>query len=79
MLLILLRLQLRLNGDDPMTIEVGSTFTGPGTSVSDVGDDEVVVVSTGTVDADTVGSTQSLILLRIVQETHLLRQGCKCC
>ena len=39
-----------------MTIEVGSTFTDPGTSVSDVGDDEVVVVSTGTVDADTVGS-----------------------
>ena len=39
-----------------MTIEVGSTFTDPGTSVSDVGDDEVVVVSTGTVDTDTVGS-----------------------
>ena len=47
---------ITVTGDNPMTIEVGSTFTDPGATATDVGDDDVEITTTGTVDADTVGS-----------------------
>ncbi len=47
---------LLLNGDAPMTIDVGSTFTDPGATATDNYDDNVTVTTAGTVDANTVGT-----------------------
>ena len=47
---------LLLNGDTPMTIELGSTFTDPGATATDNYDDNVTVTTAGTVDANTVGT-----------------------
>ena len=45
-----------LNGDNPMNIEVGGTFTDPGASATDNYDTEISVSVTGTVDNTTVGA-----------------------
>jgi len=47
---------ITVTGDNPMTIEVGSTFTDPGATVIDNYDDDVEITTNGTVDANTVGS-----------------------
>ena len=47
---------LLLNGDAPMTIDVGSTFTDPGATATDNYDGNVTVTTAGTVDANTVGT-----------------------
>ena len=47
---------ITVTGDNPMTIEVGSTFTDPGATVIDNYDNDVEITTTGTVDSDTVGS-----------------------
>ena len=46
---------ITLNGDAEMTIEVGTTYTEPGASSTDVVDGEVPVVITGTVDGTIIG------------------------
>ena len=43
-------------GDNPMIIELGTTFSDPGATATDNYDSEVEVTSSGTVDANTVGS-----------------------
>ena len=47
---------ITLIGEDPITIEVGSTFTDPGATATDNYDDNVTVTSDGSVDTDTLGS-----------------------
>ncbi|MGB1501570.1 MAG: immunoglobulin-like domain-containing protein, partial [Flavobacteriaceae bacterium] len=49
---------ITLLGDNPMTIEVGSTFTDPGATASDVGDGDLTssIVITGSVDSNTIGT-----------------------
>ncbi|MDC0552063.1 DUF5011 domain-containing protein, partial [Flavobacteriaceae bacterium] len=46
---------ITLNGDNPMTIEVGTTFTDEGATATDNYDAEISVSVTGTVDNNTVG------------------------
>ena len=48
----------------------GSTFTDPGATATDVGDDDVEITTTAR-DADTVGSIRLLILLLMTQGIHL--------
>ena len=43
-------------GDNPATVELGTTYTDPGATATDAVDGSVTVVTTGTVDTDTVGS-----------------------
>ncbi|MCP4414248.1 MAG: DUF5011 domain-containing protein [Gammaproteobacteria bacterium] len=47
---------ITLNGDNPMTIEHGSTYTEPGATVTDNVDTNLVASITGTVDTSTLGS-----------------------
>ena len=49
---------ITLLGDNPMTIEVGSTFTDPGATASDAGDGDLTssIVVTGSVDTSTLGT-----------------------
>jgi hypothetical protein len=47
---------ITLTGDNPMTIEVGSTFVDPGASATDDFDGNVTVTTSGTVDSNTVGT-----------------------
>ena len=49
---------ITLLGDNPMTIEVGSTFTNPGATALDVGDGDLTssIVVTGSVDTSTLGT-----------------------
>ncbi|WP_296637773.1 immunoglobulin-like domain-containing protein [Polaribacter sp.] len=49
---------ITLVGDNPMTIEVGSTFTDPGATALDAGDDDLTssIVVTGSVDTSTIGT-----------------------
>ncbi|MCP5078297.1 MAG: DUF5011 domain-containing protein, partial [Psychromonas sp.] len=47
---------IALTGDNPMTIETGSSYSEPGTTVSDNVDTGLTATITGTVDAATVGS-----------------------
>ena len=49
---------ITLLGDNPMTIEVGSTFTDPGATALDVGDGDLTssIVVTGSVDTSTIGT-----------------------
>ncbi|MGB1170272.1 MAG: immunoglobulin-like domain-containing protein, partial [Flavobacteriaceae bacterium] len=49
---------ITLLGDNPMTIEVGSTFTDPGATASDAGDGDLTsfIVVSGSVDSNTVGT-----------------------
>ena len=47
---------ITLNGDNPMDVLQGSTFTDPGATATDDVDDTVAVVENGTVDTSTVGS-----------------------
>ena len=44
-----------ITGDNPATVELGSTYTDAGATASDASGD-VTVVTTGTVDADTLGT-----------------------
>ena len=46
---------ITLNGDNPINIEVGGTFTDPGASATDNYDSEISVTVSGTVDNNTVG------------------------
>jgi len=46
---------ITITGDNPMTIEVGSTYTDEGATVTDNYDTEISVTATGSVDSDTVG------------------------
>ena len=47
---------ITLNGDSPMSIVQGSTFTDPGATATDNVDGTVPVTESGTVDTSTVGS-----------------------
>ena len=49
---------ITLLGDNPMTIEVGTTFTDPGATASDAGDGDLTssIVVTGSVDTSTLGT-----------------------
>ena len=49
---------ITLLGDNPMTIEVGSTFTDPGATALDAGDGDLTssIVVTGSVDTSTIGT-----------------------
>ena len=49
---------ITLLGDNPMTIEVGSTFTDPGATASDAGDGDLTssIVVSGSVDTSTIGT-----------------------
>jgi len=46
---------LLLTGSDLITIEVGTAFTDPGATATDNYDEDVTVITTGTVDVNTVG------------------------
>jgi Cu/Ag efflux protein CusF len=45
-----------VTGDNPATVEVGSTYTDAGATATDAVDGTTTVVTTGTVDTDTIGS-----------------------
>ena len=49
---------ITLLGDNPMTIEVGTTFTDPGATASDAGDGDLTssIVVSGSVDTSTIGT-----------------------
>jgi len=47
---------ITLAGDNPITIEVGSSFTDPGATATDNYDSSVTVTTTGSVDVNTLGS-----------------------
>ena len=47
---------ITLTGDNPITIEVGDSFTDPGATATDNYDSAVTVTTTGSVDVNTVGS-----------------------
>ena len=47
---------IELLGSDPITIEVGSVFTDPGATVTDNYDENPTIITTGTVDVNTVGT-----------------------
>ena len=47
---------IALTGDNPITIEVGDSFTDPGATATDNYDSAVTVTTTGSVDVNTVGS-----------------------
>jgi len=46
---------ITLNGDNPMTVDQGATYTEPGATVTDNVDTGLTVTITGTVDTSTVG------------------------
>ena len=46
---------ITVTGDNPVTVELGSTYTDAGATASDLSGD-ITVTTTGTVDADTVGT-----------------------
>ena len=50
--------EITLLGDNPMTIEVGSTFTDPGATALDAGDGDLTssIIVSGSVDTSTIGS-----------------------
>jgi hypothetical protein len=47
---------ITLNGSNPMTVELGSTFTDPGATAMDANHGSTPVTSSGTVNTDVVGS-----------------------
>ncbi|HTJ00948.1 MAG TPA: immunoglobulin-like domain-containing protein [Dongiaceae bacterium] len=47
---------ISLNGSNPLTVELGGSFTDPGASATDACAGAVAVIATGTVDPNTVGT-----------------------
>lgn len=46
---------ITLNGDDPVTVYIGSTYTDSGATVTDNFDESVPITSTGSVDTNVIG------------------------
>ncbi len=51
---------ITLNGSNPLTVELGSAFTDPGATASDICAGAVAVVASGTVNTTTVGTNTIL-------------------
>ena len=58
-----------VTGDNPVTVELGDTYTDAGATATDLSG-AVTVVTTGTVDTDTVGSYTLTYTLQMLQEMH---------
>ncbi|AHF08594.1 immunoglobulin-like domain-containing protein [Desulfitobacterium metallireducens] len=47
---------ITLNGEDPLVAQIGSNFSDPGATASDNYDQNVIIIASGSVDTNTVGT-----------------------